>query len=33
MTKGWLYNPITTKPAHNGKKPRVERETEKVLKH
>jgi hypothetical protein len=26
-----LYNPITTKPAHNRKKPRIERETEKVL--
>jgi hypothetical protein len=31
VTKGWLYNPVTTKPAHNGKKPQMMRETEKVL--
>jgi hypothetical protein len=31
MTKGWLYNPVTTKPAHRRKKPQMMRETEKVL--
>ncbi len=31
MTKGWLYNPITTKPAHKKKKPQIMRETERVL--
>ncbi len=31
MTKGWLYTPITTKPAHKTKKPQIMRETERVL--
>ena len=31
MTKGWLYNPVTTKPAHREEKPQMIRETEKVL--
>ncbi len=31
MTKGWLYNPVTTKPAHRRKKPQMMRETETVL--